>query len=91
VLGAYDIKTGERRYEHRLGNGSGGFTASVVAGDDKIYFTAELGEVYVVKPGPEFELLATNEMDEICMATPAIARGTLYYRTRGHLVALAAK
>ena len=91
VLGAYDIKTGERRYEHRLGNGSGGFTASVVAGDDKIYFTAELGEVYVVKPGPEFELLATNEMDEICMATPAIARGTLYYRTRGHLVALEAK
>ena len=91
VLGAYDIKTGERRYEQRLGSGSGGFTASSVAGDGKIYFTAELGEVYVVKPGPEFELLATNEMDEICMATPAIARGTLYYRTRGHLVAIAAK
>jgi len=91
VLGAYDIKTGERRYEQRLGSGSGGFTASSVAGDGKIYFTAELGEVYVVKPGPEFELLATNEMDEICMATPAIARGTLYYRTRSHLVAIAAK
>ena len=89
VLGAYDIKTGKRRYERRLGKGGGGFTASVVAGDGKIYFTAELGEVYVVKPGPEFELLATNEMDEICMATPAIARGTVFYRTQGHLVAVA--
>jgi len=27
-------------------------------------------------------------MDEICMATPAISRGTLFYRTRGHLVAI---
>jgi outer membrane protein assembly factor BamB len=91
VLGAYDVKTGERRYEQRLGSGSGGFTASAVAGDGKLFFTAEMGEVYVVKPGPEFELLATNEMDEICMATPALAGGTLYYRTKGHLVAIAGK
>jgi outer membrane protein assembly factor BamB len=91
VLGAYDIKTGERRYEQRLGSGGGGFTASVIAGDEKLYFTAELGEVYVVKPGPEFELLATNEMDEICMATPAISHGTLFYRTKDHLVAIAGK
>jgi outer membrane protein assembly factor BamB len=88
VLGAYDIATGERRYEQRLGDGSGGFTASVVAGDGKIYFTAELGQVYVVKPGAKFELVATNEMDEICMATPAIADGTIFYRTRGHVVAI---
>jgi outer membrane protein assembly factor BamB len=90
VLAAYEIKSGERRYEQRLGNGGGGFSASVVAGDGKLYFTAEMGEVYVVKPGPEFELLATNEMDEICMATPAISKGTLFYRTRGHLVAIGA-
>ena len=33
---------------------------------------AYAGEILVVKAGKEFELLATNEMDEICMATPAI-------------------
>ena len=35
-------------------------------------------------------LLATNPMGEICMATPAISEGVLFFRTRHHLVAVAA-
>jgi hypothetical protein len=42
----------------------------------------------VVKSGPKFELLATNPMGEVCMATPALSAGTLYYRTQSHLIAL---
>jgi hypothetical protein len=42
----------------------------------------------VLKPGPEFEVLAVNEMGETCMATPAIADGTIYFRTRSHVVAV---
>jgi len=32
-------------------------------------------------------LIGINKMNETCMATPAISRGTLFFRTRHHLVA----
>ncbi len=87
VLACYEDKTGETIYRKRLGKG-GGFSASPVIADDKIYLTSEDGEVYVAKTGPEFELLATNSMGETCMATPAISEGVLFFRTRGHVVAV---
>ena len=89
VLSAYDTKTGTRLYQQRVATGAG-FTASMVAADGKIYATAETGDVYVFKAGPEYELLAQNDLDEVCMATPAIARGHLFFRTKGHLVAIGA-
>ena len=56
--------------------------------DGKLYFASEDGDIFVVKAGTQFELLATNKMGEIVMATPAFAKNTLFYRTRGHLVAI---
>ena len=44
--------------------------------------------MHVVKAGPTFELLATNPLGEVAMATPAISEGTLLFRTRNHLVAV---
>jgi hypothetical protein len=60
-----------------------------VAADGRILVTSETGEVYVLKAGPEPELLATNAMDEVTMATPAISDGLLVVRTLGHVVGLA--
>jgi hypothetical protein len=57
-----------------------------VASDGKVYFTGELGDVFVVRVGPHFELLACNQLDEICLATPALSAGRLFFRTREHLV-----
>ena len=57
---AFDAKTGERVYQQRLGTGTIAFTASIVAADGKVYFTNEDGDVYVVKAGRTFELLATT-------------------------------
>jgi hypothetical protein len=45
----------------------------------------------VVKPGPEFTVLATNRMNEVCMATPAISAGTIFFRTQEHVVAVGSK
>jgi hypothetical protein len=42
----------------------------------------------VVATGAEYRVLARNDMRETCMATPAIADGTLYVRTRSHLYAI---
>jgi hypothetical protein len=55
-----------------------------------VYFAGEDGDVYVVAAGPEFELLASNPMGEMLMATPAISEGMLLLRTLGNLVAIAA-
>ena len=91
ILKVYDARTGKRHYEQRLGSGTTGFSSSPVAAGGKLYFASEEGEVYVIKAGPVFELLATNAMGEITMATPAADDGVLYYRTRGHVVAIAQK
>jgi outer membrane protein assembly factor BamB len=88
VLSAFDAKTGQRHYQTRLGNGSTGFSASAVAAAGRIYYTSEDGDVYVVKAGPAFELLATNPLGEVAMATPAISEGALIFRTRNHLLAI---
>jgi outer membrane protein assembly factor BamB len=88
VLFCYRARTGERLYQQRLGRGGTGFSASPVAADGKLYVTSEEGDVYVVKAGSEFELLAKNPLGEVTMATPAISEGTLYFRTRTHLVAV---
>ena len=88
VLSAFDAKTGTRHYQARLGDGKTGFSASAVAANGRLYFTSEDGDVYVVKAGPAYELLATNPLGEVAMATPAISEGTLLFRTRNHLVAV---
>jgi len=88
VLNVYDARTGKRHQQVRLGSGTSGFTASPVAADRKVYFTSEEGQVYVVQAGPQGKVLATGELGEVCMATPAIARGVLYFRARDHVVAI---
>ena len=88
VLSCYDAESGRMFYKERLGSGEEGFTASPVASPGKLYFTGEEGSVFVVEPGIDFKVLATNQMKEVCMATPAISEGTIFYRTQGHVVAI---
>jgi outer membrane protein assembly factor BamB len=89
ILNCIDARTGKLHYKKRLTSAGGGFTASGVAADGKLYFPSEEGEIYVVKAGPRFEILAINEFGENCMASPAVSAGTLYFRTKGHLTAVA--
>jgi len=90
VMSCYHARTGERMYQTRLGSGTSGFTASPVAGDGKIYFTSEDGDVFVVKAGPAFALAATNPMGDVCMASPAVSQGVIFFRTKSQVVAVAA-
>ena len=88
ILSCLDPATGRQHYKERLGSGGEGFTASPVASWEKLYFTGEQGTVVVVRPGPAFQILATNHLGAVCMATPAISEGVLYFRTQGHLLAI---
>jgi outer membrane protein assembly factor BamB len=85
VLTVYDVKSGERVYQQRVATGTGGFSASPVAADGRIYFTSEDGDVYVIRAGRTFELLGRNSMGQVCMATPAISGDMLIVRTRSML------
>jgi outer membrane protein assembly factor BamB len=87
VLTAYNAKTGERVYQERLGGTGGAFTASPVASEGKLYFASEDGDVFVVKAGPKYELLAKNAVGEVMMATPAISDNLVIVRTVSHLFA----
>jgi outer membrane protein assembly factor BamB len=90
VLTCYNAKTGEVIFNEKLGNMTA-FSASGVAADGKLYFSSEEGDIFVLKAGPEFEILATNPMKDECMATPAISEGTLYFRTHHYLIAVSDK
>ncbi len=90
ILMCYEAASGKRVYQERLGGGTTAFTSSPVAGDGKIYFSSEDGDVFVVKAGPSFELVAKNSMGDVCMASPAIVGGTIYFRTASRVVAVSA-
>lgn len=87
LLTCYEVATGKQVYSERLG-GAGGFTASPVAADGRLYFTGEESGVRVVEAGPKFKLLAANPVGETCLATPAISDGLLFVRSEKHLIAL---
>lgn len=91
VLTAYNAKTGDSVYQERLGGTGGAFTASPVASEGKIYLASEDGDVFVVKAGPKYELLAKNPVGEVMMATPAISDGLVIVRTVSHLYAFGEK
>jgi outer membrane protein assembly factor BamB len=88
ILTCFEAKSGTVRYSERLGNGSEGFTASPVSDGKNLYFTSEIGNVYVIPANGSFSVAATNVLGETCLSTAAISDGTLFYRTRHELLAI---
>ena len=64
------------------------FSASPVGVDGKIFFANDQGEVFVLKAGPEFQILHVNKFDEQVLASPALVDKTWYWRTAKHLYAI---
>jgi outer membrane protein assembly factor BamB len=82
VLTCLDGKTGAEKYRQRLG---GNCNSTPIASDERIYLSNNDGQTFVVRAGPEFELLATNELGERITASPAITGDRLIYRTDSYL------
>ena len=84
-FGAYDARTGTPHYE-RQRLGSAGFTVSPWAYNGKIFCLNEDGDTFVIDAGKEFRVTEQrNSLDELCMATPALVRGSLLIRTETKL------
>lgn len=77
-----DARTGAIHWQERLG---GSHSASPVFVDGRIYFQNENGVTRVIEPGTEFKQLATSELDGASLASPAVADGSFFIRTEGHL------
>jgi outer membrane protein assembly factor BamB len=89
ILTVLDAKTGAAVYQERLGEATReGFSASPVAVGDKLFFTNDRGQTFVVQAGPTFKLLHVNELNAQVLASPALVDGTWYWRTDKELIAI---
>ncbi len=88
ILDCYELRSGQEIYRQRIPHQGGGFSASPVAADGKIYLSSEDGDIFVVRAGKDFELLATNPMGERLMATPALSGGCMFVRGEHNMFAI---
>ena len=85
IMTALDPKTGQSLTQTRMRGAVDAYYASPVAADGKILVVSESGKVAVLKADGTLSVLAVNDLDDLCYATPAIADGRVYIRTRGML------
>jgi len=82
VVTCREPRTGEEIWRRPIG---GKYASSPIFAGGRLYFCNKLGKTTVMKPGRSPEILATNELAGGFMASPAIADGALYLRTKTHL------
>ncbi len=74
--------TGEEIWRERLG---GKHSASPIWADGRIYFLSEKGKTTVIADGDEFKVLAENELNEKCIASPAVSRKQIFIRSENNI------
>jgi hypothetical protein len=85
ILTTIDPANGQPFKQGRLRGAVVKYYASPVAADGKVFFVGSSGVVTILKAGPYQEILSVEELEDECFATPAIADGRVYIRTRGML------
>ncbi|MFN0079490.1 MAG: PQQ-binding-like beta-propeller repeat protein [Prosthecobacter sp.] len=86
----YDAKDGKTLWDRsRLGN-FGDYFASPIAAGGKVYIAAKNGFIVELEDAPELKVLGKHDMGEEIIATPAIADGRLFVRTRESLLCVSA-
>ena len=89
IITCFVAATGEVMWQQRLGRAvREGISASPVAVDGKVFVTNDLGQTFVLRAGPEFEILHVNDIGARTLASPALVDGTWYIRTEEALVAV---
>jgi outer membrane protein assembly factor BamB len=80
--------TGEVLWQERVG---GGFSASPVAAEGRVYLLDNNGDTTVIEAGPAFKVLAKNPLGEPTQASMAVSDGRIFIRTEKNLYCVGAK
>jgi outer membrane protein assembly factor BamB len=88
VVNCVDAKTGKLQYRERV-PGARAFWASPWTCDALVFALDETGTTYVIQPGPELNILRTNQIDELFWSTPAAAGDSLFLRGADHVYCVA--
>lgn len=88
IFARHDAATGERTFRSRIEGSAGAFTASPWAYRNRVFGIDEEGTTFVFGTGDEFEQLHSNELDEMVLATPALAGDRLLIRTQSKLYSI---
>jgi outer membrane protein assembly factor BamB len=89
IVRCLDAKTGTEHYRKRL-PGAWGCVSSPLASGRHVYCLDTNARLTVIESGPELRVIASNELDEMCWATPAVMANQLLVRTIDHLYCIGA-
>jgi outer membrane protein assembly factor BamB len=84
ILRCVDAATGEEHYRKRI-PGAGGFSASPMAHNGHVYFIDQRGRTAIIEAGSKLSVVASNDLNEMTWASPAVAGDRLLVRTVDHL------
>jgi outer membrane protein assembly factor BamB len=87
ILQCFEAATGKLMWKERL---EGHYDASPILADGRIYLLSEEGMTTVISDGPEFKILANNDLNETCQASIAVSQGQFFIRTQRHLYCIGA-
>lgn len=91
ILSCFDAKTGKPHYDRQRMDAVRNIYASPVAARDRVYFVSREGSTLILKHGPEYQVLATNQLDDNFDASPAIVGNELFMRGRKNIYCIAEK
>ncbi|MGI8981358.1 MAG: PQQ-binding-like beta-propeller repeat protein [Pirellulaceae bacterium] len=77
-----DFPTGHLQWKQRL---KGGYKASPIAADGRIYFLGIDGLCTVISASPRFDKLLENKLDDETIASLAVSEGRIYIRGKKSL------
>ena len=89
VLTCLNARTGQVVYSQQRLEGIRGMYASPLGVNDRIYLAGRNGTTVVIQHGAEFEVLATNPLDDRFDASPAVVDDALYLRGYRYLYCIA--
>jgi outer membrane protein assembly factor BamB len=84
LLACRSLETGKLVFDERV-DAPGGYFASPLGADGRVYLASDAGVVTVVEAGEELHVLARNDLGEGIFASPAAVDQALYVRTARHL------
>lgn len=85
IVTTLNPKTGEILKQGRMTGALDTYYASPVGGAGMVYMSSQQGKVTVLKAGPQWEIVSTNDLEDEIYATPAIVDNRIYLRTRNTL------